>query len=639
MILRLIKWFIVLAGIVALTSFAFSLYANFLLDYSLEHLSLTIAAADDPQEVSFSNRSVYRTFLQDLVVEEAARENINFKNVAFLDRASHALEEEAGPAGAEKAKLYLRHVVQSKRMERSPILRGVDIFYVFFQRSSQFLLAFFGSFGNWLSPSKKESIEMSGLLLLHEAQEREKVWKLDEAEGLYLKFLELYPSHADRPFVVLSLAQVLIKEQKWSQAETLLRKEPFAFEDSKSQTLAAGLLQKIENLKKGDVRVVQLEELIPEQKDPATTERLQFKLALEHLHSYSLDEAVALFRQFEESKNETLRQRALYYRALIYKLRGQYDEGQKVLLKLLAEEDLAQELDLGSKAQLAGIYQRKRDVTESLHHYKSLSRDIEEQDITNRASAQAWKALAEVEQASIYYIDLGDAVQGQERLQRLEGVSGTEEFRQDFEMASTRNLRDLAFQALRNKQARLAEDIFKKNLTYFPRDAWSYAGLATVYVLIADMDKAQEYAGRAYQMGRDEYTASVQGYIQSFIGEHEEAIRAYREALGRNPVYIPARFNLAVAYLQTKRYQEGFELLTALDQTFKDVPGVMRSKILNNLGVALWWLGEQAQAQERFEEALEITPDFYDAKRNLDQVIGGGVPEVVPAPELVNAQG
>ena len=40
----------------------------------------------------------------------------------------------------------------------------------------------------------------------------------------------------------------------------------------------------------------------------------------------------------------------------------------------------------------------------------------------------------------------------------------------------------------------------------------------------------------------------------------------------------------------------------------------------NDLGVALFQLGEEEKAVEQFNEALRIDPAYYDARRNLDIV-------------------
>ena len=146
-------------------------------------------------------------------------------------------------------------------------------------------------------------------------------------------------------------------------------------------------------------------------------------------------------------------------------------------------------------------------------------------------------------------------------------------------------------------------------------------------MLLSDLDHAQAYAEKGYRLGNDEYTTSVAAYVQSLRGEHERAAALYREAVEKNPGYIPARFNLAVEYLEGKKYREGLDILTELDRTFGDVKDLMRSKILNNMGYALWWLGDRDQAADRFRQALAVTPDFPDAKKNLELISLGRSPE------------
>ena len=152
-------------------------------------------------------------------------------------------------------------------------------------------------------------------------------------------------------------------------------------------------------------------------------------------------------------------------------------------------------------------------------------------------------------------------------------------------------------------------------------------------IVVADRDqaRAREFAERGYELGPDQYTTSVLAWILTYLRQREEAIHLYRSALEFDPdgSYIPAEYNLAYLFLLDKRYREALDLLAALEMSFQGHTNIMRSKILNNMGYALWWLGDREKAKARFLEALRVTPDFEDAQKNLDAIRRGDVPQTV----------
>jgi len=624
-------------SLVILTSLLFFLYQRFLVDYSLENLEFALSVTrKDPGEASPVTHRIYSEIVHDLALEEASREDVDFKSLVLLELASRSFSEAVERAGYARARFYLSQVSETKLPIRSPFLRTVDSAYHGVQRLMRSFFSLVGYLQKRFLPSMpqiREPFEFSSLLLLSQAEEKERQWRLEEAADLYRKYLRLYPSRPDRGFVAISLTQILIKQRKLHEAQRLLRDVRLAFAGSEEGEIAARLIQKIDALRSRAVLIDQLERLLEVHRGTPLGEMIQFKLGLACLSSYQLARAQELFKKLEHAKEYSIRQKAKFYLGWIYKLNAQFDQGAEVMLDLLDDPELEREMGLGLQAQLADIYYQKRDVKKSLAFYEALSKEGKEDVLSKRAASEAWVAMSELEQSGIYFFDLGDSERALEHLSLVQeifpsfrdfGVLKTE-----LQDASKVSLRDRAFQALVKRKIHLAWELFTKNLTYHPKDAWTHAGLATVYVLLADLRLADDHAKEGFGFGVDEYTSSVYAYVYGMLEGYGEAIRLYEKALRINPTYLPARYNLACMLLAIGRHGEALKILEALERSLANSRTVMLSKVLNNSGYALWWLGEHRQAENRFREALAITPDFDDAKKNLAAIEAGGVPRTV----------
>ena len=621
---RFLRWLALVGGLIAATAVLFSLFTNLVVDYSLEDLQLALTAAEKtPEETSAVTQTVYHRVLQDMAVEEATREDVDLQSMILLELASRSFEEAVDRAGHSRAKFYLSQVALNK-IPDDPFLRtGRSLFRVI-QTMNRSLMSLAGYFQRHFFSQLNEAgepMDFSNLLLLIQAEEKEKNWELDDAVFLYRKYLKLYPSRPDKGFVAISLAQILMKQKKYNEAERIVRDIRTQYGGAEEGNIAAAMLRKIESLRQREIQAGKLLSLIDSARDIADSENLRLRLALDYLSSYRYQEAQRILKELELSEDIKVRQKAKFYLGLIYNLNSNYSEGVEVLLKLLQDSTLEKEMGLGLHAELADMYYQQNNPEKSLFYYKALSDEGGKDVLSQRAASNVWVALAELGQAGIYYYDLHDPVEGAKHLARIREVlpdaPGLEKLKQEIDSTSREDLRDRAFEALKARKIHLAFDLFNKFLRHHPKDAWAHSGLGTVYIVMADLQTALEYAEKGYGYGPDEYTASVMGYVQGFYEHYEDAGRYYREALEKAKDYIPAQYNLACAYLETKRYAGALELLIGLDKTFRQTNNLMRSKILNNYGYSLWRLGRKDEARQRFRQALQVTPGFEDAKQNL----------------------
>jgi len=104
----------------------------------------------------------------------------------------------------------------------------------------------------------------------------------------------------------------------------------------------------------------------------------------------------------------------------------------------------------------------------------------------------------------------------------------------------------------------------------------------------------------------------------------------YLEALHVSPDYPEAYFNLGGTYYDEKRYEDaarewvkGISLMEN-EISEKDIPvGIVRndlSRTCFDLGSAFFLMGQYAKAKEYWAKALDVKPDYWQAKRNLESL-------------------
>lgn len=631
-VLRLIA---LVSALIAFAGVGFALYSHFLVDYSLESLEFALSATEKNPEVSSKMGSnVYKNLLNDLALEQVSQDSAEVKNLSMLELAARSFEETADRAGNQRAKLYLQQTAEARAPERGPMLRFFDEAYRYLRNFFYQVMKIIHYLKKQMSTEVEAPVDVSSYLILTQAEEKESKWQLDEAAELYRKFLDFYPEHPEHGFVSISLAHVLIKQKKYHEAERLLKGLVVGNAGVEEYQLALALLKKIDGFKRREAEILETERRLASEPEGRETDALRLKLALDYLYSYSIEKAQELLKGLQNAKDHSIRVKAKFYLGWIYKLQTQYDQGAQVLLDLSNETGLDRDMGLGVEAQLADIYYQQNDSVRSLEHYQKISETVQRSGsdaVSQKASREAWSALADSEQAVIYYFDLGDREKAQESLNRLSGnlpeYSELTDLKSALQEAAAMDLRDLAFVQLKKGRVYESLDLFKKKMKQDPNDGWTHSGLATVYVLLTDLYSAEEAARKGMSAKPDQYTSSVLGYVMAYKSRFEEAEEYYLDALKMDPEYIPAKFNLSGVYLTQKKYEDARVLLDELEQLFNDYQNIMKSKILNNKGYALWWLGEKKAALESFREALKVTPDFKDAKINLVYTESGQAPQ------------
>ena len=95
-------------------------------------------------------------------------------------------------------------------------------------------------------------------------------------------------------------------------------------------------------------------------------------------------------------------------------------------------------------------------------------------------------------------------------------------------------------------------------------------------------------------------------------GRHEQAIRAYQEAIRLKPDDSGAWYNLGNTYNDSGQHEQA---IRAYQEAIRLKPD--DSDAWNNLGSAYAHSGQHEQASRAFQEAIRLKPDYSGAWKNL----------------------
>jgi len=638
-----LKWLAAIFVAVVLMGAFFALYSHFLVDYSLESLETAGRLAErESATTSSSSMQVYRRLMHNVLLDEASQENADLSNLAFLQLASRSAAEEAQGDYRSRYKFYLSEVQQGKSENRFLLLRGVDRLYRWIEKINGYVAYFWNYFRGKLTAKREVVLDLTSAVLLSQAEASEKNGDLDRSVSLYEKYLERNVDNADSGYITITLAGIKVKQKKWQDAAVLLKQTSRGFAGQEEARIADDLLHRIDVLKTQWQELEKIERELARETQPGRVGKLKFKLGLLNLRLERFSEAQSYLEQLKEVEDKDLQLKARFYLGWIYKLQQKYDVSAEILSVLADDPQIDDELRNGIKAELADIYYQKGDEKASLEQYRSIAGDGCLEIKGNEASGQAWVGLAELEKSFLYY-NVGDGIKAGESIgcvvNSFQGALALAEIQGAGQGGSPANPQLSAFVNLQKGRVEQARELFERNQSQEPGNYLNYSGLAMVEVLTSKLAEAEKVARTGYRLQKTEYSAAVLGYVMAFQNQSAPAIAFYLQAVEMKPDYFPARFNLACLYLKTRQYREALKHLLELERSMPDKESLLYSKVLNNLGCALWWLGKEDEAIARMQQAVKVTPGYVDAELNLKQIRLERVPQPVTVPQLLQIEG
>ena len=159
-----------------------------------------------------------------------------------------------------------------------------------------------------------------------------------------------------------------------------------------------------------------------------------------------------------------------------------------------------------------------------------------------------------------------------------------------------------------------AELVFQKVLENSEYSLDALNGLGVLHDMRGLHDIAQDYFNKAISTNsRSAKLANNLGYSYYLAGDYIDAEAKFLDAINYDSNYERAWSNLALMYSKMGR-------LRAAEAAFRKI--VPEHKAANNIGYIGLLQGDAVLAQEQFNRAIDISPDYYEmANRNLELIV------------------
>lgn len=289
------------------------------------------------------------------------------------------------------------------------------------------------------------------------------------------------------------------------------------------------------------------------------------------------EQAILVLEQISE-KDPSFGQ-ALLLLADLYQIQGLYEVSERKLLK--AKYALPNEIIIDFA--LGELYSEQGEVTKALNSYETVLRECNELAGVNinQRMADLLSATGAFEEALPLYEKALD---------------------EKFEINT---LFGLAFTALQGGYNQKAIKGFLELKELDPEYNSLYLQLAVAYEREGELQNSIEVIRLGIK--QDQYNKELffyGGEIALKLGNEDEAITFFREALALDPGYIEAALSLNKYFIQREKYEDVLELINALDSHDVEEP-----KFLWDAAIAFHKIEEYSLASNKYESAYTFFKD------------------------------
>ena len=158
-----------------------------------------------------------------------------------------------------------------------------------------------------------------------------------------------------------------------------------------------------------------------------------------------------------------------------------------------------------------------------------------------------------------------------------------------------------------------AIECYEKVISRNPNDSKALTNLSGLYLKTRNYEKVIEVSTTGLQITKNKRLWNNKGVALYNLGQYDEAISAYKQAISIDGNYAIAWRNLGLTYLKIKDYDAAVEALTnAVKLNSYDKYAWVY------LGIAYYYKNDKANAKYCYEAALKIDPNFKLARDNLE---------------------
>lgn len=332
---------------------------------------------------------------------------------------------------------------------------------------------------------------------------------------------------------------------------------------------------------------------------------LYFDLANIYVQMPGIQKAEGAFLKTIELDPKTpLAMKARFNLAWAYKEAGQFDKAVKAF-KELSADPLAAELSITSKLEIADTMFKKGDYKAAADLYGQVAGEHPDFSLAD---------LALFEAGYISYYSLDNKEVALKYFDKIKNKGLIKEELTNVKASLAKEFRNKGFRLLRNQDYPQAIVNFNKAVEINPGDSRSYSGLGLAYYWLNDNERARNFAKKAAAMNKDDESAIINSmFVLINTNNLNDALQIGEGWLGKNRIMKPEfYYNLGNAYLMKFQMDKAirmFETAVSLNPDFYFV--------YNNLGCALWSIGDYTAAIKRFKDAIARDPQYADAHFNL----------------------
>lgn len=575
----------------------FFVYNTYIVDRSLEALETSLAMTATAK--SFQDVGILSVVLDEVLMEEVTKRNLDTERVAGLRFAQSVASEAQGQADISDATFVLEQVITEKKASRFFLLQWLDALLDALARLGRFLGVAFEAPESDTSLRPVIAKDSVRLEFLSRVQKVEEEGDFEKAATLLEEFSQLYPAYEEIAEVKLRLARAYLRTRKYDLSEAMVRSILEAQARDSEAAAAKLLLEKVRAARTADTEITKRKQRIASERVPERRQLLFLELGKLALRFYRYAEAQDAFLQASliQPQSPEARQARLNL-GTAYGEDRKYDAAIELYLTMLSE-DLTAEMQREVKLQLSDTYYKKGDYERAAKIY---------QDVALKNPSWKGSKLAKFQAGHTLVNKAKSIQQGAEVLSDLDEDAM---FGEHMETARYQYLNE-GFELLQNGSLKGAEEMFQAVLRMDPGEAWAYAGLSNALTSQGRFQEGYETARRGVHIREDGFTRAALGFNALMQGNYAPAIEHYEKAVSLFPKFVLAWYNLGFLYAsigELNKAEQSYARALEANPQF--------ALAHNSLGSILWQRGEAAAAEEEFRKALSIEPAFMDAQYNL----------------------
>jgi tetratricopeptide (TPR) repeat protein len=167
-----------------------------------------------------------------------------------------------------------------------------------------------------------------------------------------------------------------------------------------------------------------------------------------------------------------------------------------------------------------------------------------------------------------------------------------------------------------DRRRAVQEALARHKLAQHPNDFSAQLNLGAILMSRLDMQGAVSALKQAVRIDPTRPDAhDMLGSAMLSLGFGSEAKQQFELALGADPNYINARYNLARALARERKFGEAAAQFERVARAFPN-----SARIQDEYGVLLAQSGRRTEALKQFDAALAIDPSYDDARKNRDEL-------------------